>query len=155
MRTAKNLLPSRRQIFHPELLCCPHCGGELKLCNYLTWDKTVQTLSEVLSIASRPSHCVDANCAGFLQRFVSAEGQQIALPGSTYGLDVVVRIGWLRQEGRYTFAEIQGLLAGTIQISLTHLRHIYQRVYLPLLACDERQHKDKLEKLQKNKGGLS
>ena len=102
MRTAKNLLPISRHIFHPELLCCPHCGGELKLSNYLTWDKTVQTLGGVLSIASRPSHCVDANCAGFFQRFVSAEAQQIALPGSTYGLDVVVRIGWLRQEGRFT-----------------------------------------------------
>ena len=33
---------------------------------------------------------------------MSAEAQQIALPGSTYGLDVVVRIGWLRQEGRFT-----------------------------------------------------
>jgi len=27
-------------------------------------------------------------------RLPSAEGQQIALPGSTYGYDVLVRIGW-------------------------------------------------------------
>jgi hypothetical protein len=28
-------------------------------------------------------------------RLLLAEGQQVALPGSTYGYDVLVRIGWL------------------------------------------------------------
>ncbi|MGB0386135.1 MAG: transposase [Ardenticatenaceae bacterium] len=69
-------------------------------------------------------------------------------------MDVVVRIGWLRQEGRYTYAEIQQNLAGNIQISLSHLRYLYQRVYLPLLACHERLHKDKLDQIAKEQGGL-
>lgn len=70
MRVAKKLSPQSREIFHTELPSCPHCEGALKLCNYLTWDKTVQTLGGVFSIASRPSHCVDTNCAGYAQRFV-------------------------------------------------------------------------------------
>jgi hypothetical protein len=56
MRTPKELHPSERIIYKPELPACPHCEGPLMMYNYLAWDKTVQTLDRVLSIASRPGH---------------------------------------------------------------------------------------------------
>jgi hypothetical protein len=124
------------------------------LCNYLAWDKTVQTLNSVLSIASRPGYCGDAACPGHTMRLVSAEGQQIALPGSTYGYDVLVRIGWLRQERQATYAEIEAELSPRVYISESHLRYLYQQVYLPLLACHERQHWDQLEQAAERYGGL-
>jgi len=37
-------------------------------------------------------------------RLLSAEAQRLAPPGSTYGYDVLVRIGWLRQHQRATIA---------------------------------------------------
>ena len=55
MRTPKRLYAQERIIYHPELLTCPHCGDLLVMCNYLAWDKTVQTLDRVLSVASRPA----------------------------------------------------------------------------------------------------
>jgi hypothetical protein len=61
----------------------------LALCNYLAWDKIVQTLGGVLSVASRPSHCRHATCEGANLRLLSAEAQGIALAGSTYGYDVM------------------------------------------------------------------
>jgi len=91
MRTRKTLRPMERAIYHPELSACPICSGPLALYRYLAWDKAVQTLDGVLSVASRPGHCVAPACPGHTLRRLSAEGQQIALPGSTYGYDVLAR----------------------------------------------------------------
>src|SRR6516165_6584320 len=62
MRTPKRLYAAERIIYQPELLTCPHCGDLLVLWNYLAWDKTVQTLDRVLSLAARPSHCPQTTC---------------------------------------------------------------------------------------------
>ncbi len=122
--------------------------------NYLAWDKTVQTLDRVLSIASRPGHCADPTCPERDTRLLSAEGQQIALPGSTYGYDVLARIGWLRRERREIYTDIRADLASQIQISESHVRYLYQQVYLPLLACHERKHWDHLAQAAEQHGGL-
>jgi hypothetical protein len=87
-------------------------------------------------------------------RLLSAEGQQIALPGSTYGYDILVRIGWLRQERQATYTEIESELSPRVRISESHLRYLYQQVYLPLLACHERQRWNELEQAAEHYGGL-
>jgi hypothetical protein len=154
MRTPKRLYAHERIIYQPELLTCPHCGDLLVMCNYLAWDKTVQRLDGVLSVASRPGCCRHATCAGSRMRLLSAEGQRIALPGSTYGYDVLVRIGWWRQEYRATYREIHAALASQVRISESHVGYLYQQVYLPLLACHERQHHDRLAQTATQQGGL-
>ncbi len=154
MRTPKQLYAHERMIYHPELLTCPHCGDLLVTCNYLAWDKTVQMLDRVLSVASRPGRCPHATCVGSRLRLLSAAGQRIAPAGSTYGYDVVVRIGWWRQESRATYREIHADLASQVRISESHVGYLYQQVYLPLLACHERQHRDRLAQIATQQGGL-
>src|SRR5881296_884710 len=154
MRTPQQLYAHERIIYQPEFLTCPHCGDLLVMCNYLAWDKTVQMLDLVLSVASRPGRCPHATCAGSRMRLLSAEGQGIALPGSTYGYDVLVRIGWRRQEYHATYREIHAELASQVRISESHVGYLYQRVYLPLLACHERQHRDHLARIATQQGGL-
>lgn len=154
MRTRREFHPEKRIIYHTELSACPVCGEALMTYNYLTWDKTVQTLSSVLSVASRPSHCADPACAGHSMCLPSAEGQQIAPKGFGYGYDIVTRIGWLRQDRRDTYADIRSSLPSHVQISLSHVRYLYQDVYLPLLACQERQYKDQLGQAARQYGGL-
>jgi len=154
MRTPKRLYAQQRIIYQPELLTCPHCGDLLGMCNYLAWDKTVQTLDRVLSVASRPGHGPHATCAGSCMRLLSAEAQSIALPGSTYGYDVLVRIAWWRQEYHATYREIHMELASQVRISESHVRYLYQQLYLPLLACHERQHRDHLSQIAQQQGGL-
>jgi len=124
------------------------------MCPYLAWDKTVQRLDRVLSVASRPGRCPHATCAGSRLRLLSAEGQRIALPGSSYGYDVLVRIGWWRQEYRATYGEIHAALASQGRISESHVRYLYQHLYLPLLACHERQHHNHLAQIATQQGGL-
>jgi hypothetical protein len=154
MRTPKRLYAQERRIYQPELLTCPHCGDLLGLCNYLAWDKTVQTLDQILSVASRPGCCPHATCAGSRLRLLSAQGQRIAPAGSTYGYDVLVRLGWRRQAARATYSEIHTDLASQVRISESHIRYLYQHLYLPLLACHERQHHDSLAQVAKQQGGL-
>jgi mutator family transposase len=154
MRTPKPLYAHERMIYHPELLTCPHCGDLLVTCNYLAWDKTVQRLDRVLSVASRPGHCPHATCVGSRLRLLSAEGQRLAPAGSTYGYDVVVHIGWWRQECRATYREIHAALTSRVRISESHVGYLYQQVYLPLLACHERQHCDRLAQIAQQQGGL-
>jgi hypothetical protein len=154
MRTPKRLYAQQRTIYQPELLTCPHCGERLELCNYLAWDKIVQTLGGVFSVASRPGHCRHDTCEGAALRLLSAEAQGIALPGSTYGYDVMVRIGWWRQHYHTTYREIHTDLSTHIHISETHVRHLYQHVYLPLMACHERQHRERLAQVAQKQGGL-
>src|SRR6266850_529894 len=154
MRTPKRLYAHERIIYQPELLTCPHCGDLLVLCNFLAWDKAVQRLDGGPSVASRPGCCRHATCAGSRMRLLSAEGQRIALPGSTYGYDVLVRIGWRRQESRATYSEIHTDLASQVRISESHVRYLYQHLYLPLLACHERQHRERLAQIAQQQGGL-
>jgi hypothetical protein len=154
MKTPKRLYPSTRIIYHPELSTCLVCGGPLMLANYVLGDKTVQTLTAVVSVASRPASCADPQCAGASMRLRSVAGQQVALPHTTYGYDVVVRIGWQRQLRCATYAEIHADLTPQIQIAESQVRHLYQQVYLPLLACHERQQTERLTQAAEQQGGL-
>ena len=106
MRTPKRLDAQQRLIDPPELLTCPHCGDLLVMCNSLAWKKTVQTLDRVLSVASRPGRCPHETCAGSRLRLLSAEAQSLALPHSTSGDDVLVRLGWWRSHHHATSREM-------------------------------------------------
>ena len=77
MSTPKRLYAEERSIYQPALLTWPHCGDLLVMCNSLAWDKTVQTLDRVLSVASRPGCCRHVTCAGSRMRLLSAEGQRL------------------------------------------------------------------------------
>jgi hypothetical protein len=154
MRTPKRLYAEERIIYHPEWLTCLHCGDLLVPWNYLAWDKTVQTLDALLSIATRPGRCPHATCPGSRMRLLSAAAQRMAPPGSTYGYDVLVRIGWLRQHQRATYREIHTELSCRFPISASHVRYLYQHIYLPLLACHERQQRGRLAQVAQEQGGL-
>ncbi len=80
----------------------------------------------------------------------------------TYGYDVITQIGWERQKGREHFEVIQAQLAPRVDIRLrraqssreSHVRYLYHRRYLPLLACQERTHLDELKQVGASTGLL-
>jgi hypothetical protein len=114
----------------------------------------VQTLDRLLSIATRPGRCPRATCPGSRLRLLSAAAQSLAPLGSTYGYDVLVHIGWLRQHQRATYREIHLALSARLSISEAHVRYLYQHLYLPLLACHERQQRRRLAQVAQEQGGL-
>jgi hypothetical protein len=154
MRTPKRLYPEARIIYHPELLPCPPCGDLLVMWNYLAWEKTVQTLDRVLSLAARPGPCPQATCPGSRRRLLSAQAQQMAPAGSTYGYDVLVRIGWRRQHQRATYGEIHPELSAQLAISASQVRSLSPSFSFPLLACHARQQRDRLAQVAQAQGGV-
>jgi hypothetical protein len=154
MRTPKRLYPEERIIYHPELLTCPHGGDLLLMWNSLAWDKTVQTLDRVLSLAARPGHCPQATCPGSRMRLLSAQAQPRAPVGSTSGYEVRGRLGWRRQHQRAPYGEMHTALSSQLAISASHVRYLSQSVYVPRLACHERQPRDRLAQVAQAQGGV-
>jgi len=154
MRTPKRLYAQPRLMYQPALLTCPHCGDLLVLCNSLAWQKTVQTLDRVLAVASRPGRCPNEPCAGARLRLRSAEAQRLALPHSTSGDAVLVRMGWWRAQPHATSREMHTALASQGRISEAHVRSLSQQRSLPLLACHERQHRAHLAQIAQQQGGV-
>jgi hypothetical protein len=89
----------------------------------------VQTLDRRLSMATRPSHCPHATCPGARLRVHSAAALRLAPPGSTYGYDVRVHMGWLRQHQRATYSEIPTAISARLSISEAHVRSLSQHYY--------------------------
>ena len=152
MRTPKRLYAEERIIDHSDLLTCLHCGDLLVAWHYLAWAKIVQTRDGLLAVATRPSRCPHATWPGSRMRLLSAAAQRLAPPGSTYGDDVLVRLGWLRQHQHATSSEIHPDLSSRLPISASHVRYLYQHVYGPLLACHERQPRGRLAQVAQEQG---
>ncbi len=45
-------------------------------------------------------------------------------------------------------------MTSQVRISESHIRYLYQHVYLPLLTCHERQHRDHLAQIAEAQGGF-
>jgi len=135
--------------YHPEFDHCLICGETLRSHRYLNWRKPLQMLGQNIFVTSRGRYCPHHPTMTYL----SAEAAQLSLPHSTYGLDVLVRIGYQRDYQRMTYAQIHQSLPDHIRISERHVANLY-REYLALLACAERLDVDKLKAAAAKYGGL-
>jgi MULE transposase-like protein len=152
MRTPKTLYRTSPTLFMCELSHCPQCEGPLSPVGYVTGQKTIQTMQEGLTIAYRPKTCYEKGCRAAGHPLPSAAWQHLAPKYSTYGYDVIAHIGWERQVGRTTFDLIQARLRPAVQVSESMVRYLYHQKYLPLLACQEREHLAELQTLARTRG---
>lgn len=139
MRTPKTLYHTPPTIYPCELTVCPQCHEPLVGLSYVNGRKTIQTMTEMLTIAYRPKHCVNPDCTE-RTAWPAATWQHLAPKGGTYGYDVIAQLGWERQHGRTRFSDVRARLTPAVQISESQVRYLYHFQYLPLLACHERQH---------------
>ena len=125
------------------------CDRSLQSRRYLDWRKSLQLLTENVYVTSRGRYCPEHPGLTYL----SAKAAQLSLPSGTYGLDVLVRIGYQRDYLGLSFPQIQANLPAHIRVSERHLRNLY-REYKALLACAERLDVEKLKKAATTYGGL-
>jgi len=118
MRKTKSFESVKRQYFYPELKRCPHCHKRLCLLQGLYLKKTIQTLDGVLWLGGYASQCVNPECQYLQTHYLSSQLAALSLPGVTYGLDVIVRVGWRRQHDHRTMSEI-GQELRTLGIQIT------------------------------------
>ena len=148
-RSIKRSECSEVRHYHSEFEECVICGWKLKSQRHLRWQKGVATLMGKVYVSSRGRYCP----AHPEIVYVSAAAGRVVLPGTSYGLDVLVRIGCLRDGERRTMGEIVAELPAHIKVSERHLRNLYKE-YLALLSCAERLDVEKLKEAASHYGGL-
>src|SRR3989440_4554485 len=94
-----------RRWYRPVEHECPDCHRKLREVKTLS-KRTVITLREVIKVTHAGYRCPDAQCPGHERTHRSAEADALALPGFTYGLDIVLLVGRLRLREHQTVDEV-------------------------------------------------
>jgi hypothetical protein len=153
-KTAKHLDVRARYIHHPEFRVCPHCDGPLRARPYYRWRKTIQCLNGAVHVASQARECGNPHCEHRGQPYTSVAAQMVTVPECTYGLDVIVHIGWWRDREHLSRVQIRSRLRQHgVQISERQVDYLYAR-YQALLGCAERLESERLQDVVKERGGL-
>ena len=154
MNTPKHfhLQQTEKHTFKCELEHCPVCGHPILISNNLSGRKFVQTLTSTLRVSYRHGQCTNLKCPEYTRKWCSSQWQQLAPKHSSYGFDVIARIGWLRQNENREFEHIHQELSQFVTISESQVRHLYYYRYLPLVACLQREQWDELEQISKEFG---
>ncbi|MFV9507611.1 MAG: transposase [Oscillochloridaceae bacterium umkhey_bin13] len=105
MRTAKVYPMVTKQIYHAEMTTCPTCGSPLRRAITIS-QRTVVTLDGVRRIVHCGYRCRQADCPTATRPYRSTVADGVALPGFTFGLDVVLLVGHLRLGAHQTVDEI-------------------------------------------------
>ena len=154
MRKTKSFEAVRRQYFYPEQKRCRYCHQHLSLLRGLYLKKTIQTLEGILWVGGYVSHCVNPKCKYHQTHYLSSQLAGLSLPGVTYGLDVIVRVGWRRQHDHRTMSEVgQELRLLGIQITDREVERLWD--YYRMLLRDLNQSDFvKLREAEQTYGGL-
>ena len=91
--------------FHPEVKCCLECGTLLKRHQTIS-RRTVITFDQIIHIVHYGYRCPKEDCEGKSVLYRSMKADALALPGFTFGLDVVLEVGHLRFSEHKTVDEM-------------------------------------------------
>lgn len=104
----------RKRFFRPEVTVCPTCQSRLQ--RYATLSqRTVITLQGPIRLIHRGDRCPNAQCATHLRSYRSAAADALALPGFTFGIDIVILVGQLRLGQHQTLDEVHQELSRRLQ----------------------------------------
>ena len=116
MRTARDNSNLPKRYYRPEQKRCPHCQWKLKRW-YTLWNKYLSTLEGRCHVFSQGYRCSNPNCPEPQVVYRSAEAETLSVPKCSYGVDVIVEIGYQRFWFQRTIAEIHTALDERISIS--------------------------------------
>ena len=103
--------------------------------------RTVITLEGVIRLIHVGYCCPDAQCPGHQRTHRSAAADALALPGFTYGLDIVLLVGHLRLRKHQTVDEVheellERLAALGVRISRREVLYLFE-AYCTRLAGEQ------------------
>ena len=116
MRTAKDNSSLPRRYFRPKRRRCPYCQWKLKRW-YTLWSKYLTTLEGRFHVFSQGYHCPNPECPKPQTVYRSAEAETLSVPECSYGVDVIVEVGYQRFWLRRTIQEIHRSLKERVSIS--------------------------------------
>ena len=137
---------------------CPQCGRKLQQAMTLT-RRTVITLHEVIRLIHAGFRCPDPHCPGHQRTYRSPEADALALPGFTFGLDIVLLVGQLHLSQHQTVDEIhqhvqERLAPLGVTISRREILYLFDAYCTLLRASSEVQDDQEWLAQVKKKGGI-
>jgi hypothetical protein len=127
-----------RRFYRTELTVCPTCQTRLR--RYATLSKrTVITLEGPLRLIHRGFRCPNPACETRMRSYRSAAADALALPGFTFGLDIIILVGHLRLAQHHTLDEVhhplsQRLAPFGVTISRREVLYLFDAYALLLRA---------------------
>jgi hypothetical protein len=116
MRTAKDTRNLPKQYYRPDLKRCPHCQGKLKRW-FTLWRKYLFTLTGRFHIFSQGYRCSNPGCPKPETIYRSGEAETLSVPRCSYGVDVIVEVGYQRFWLQRTIPEIHSSLKERVPLS--------------------------------------
>jgi len=157
MKRAKRYPTTIRRWYRPAEHECAVCHRRLRQAMTLS-RRTVVTLQAVIKLIHAGYRCPDPNCPGRSRIYRSAEADALALPGFTYGLDIVVLVGQLHLGKHQTLDEVhhevqERMRALEVSISRREILYLFDAYCALLRACSEaKDDKDWLGQVKENGG---
>ena len=109
MQTKKSYSQAIKRIFRSEITHCLTCQTRLRRCLTIS-QRTVVTLQQMIRVIHCGYCCPNRNCPDHQRLYRSTEADGLALPGFTFGLDIILLVGHLRLGEYRTVDEIHRLL---------------------------------------------
>lgn len=106
-------------ILRPEVTHCLICQSKLKRCVTIA-DRMIITFEQVIRLVHCGYRCPKEDCEGKSVLYRSMQADALALAGFTFGLDIVLEVGYLRLSEHKTVDEIhQHLLKRLVPLEQT------------------------------------
>jgi hypothetical protein len=105
MKRARSYTNVLRHWYRPVEHECPDCHRKLRQAMTLS-KRTVITLGGVIRLIHAGYRCPDGQCRGCQRTYRSPAADALALPGFTYGLDIVLLVGRLHLGKHQTVDEV-------------------------------------------------
>ena len=146
-----------RRWYRPAEHECPECHRTLRQAMTLT-RRTVITLQEVIRLIHAGYRCPDPQCPGHQRTYRSPAADALALPGFTYGLDIVLLVGRLHLGKHQTVDEIheellERLAPLGVTISRREILYLFEAYCTLLRASSEvKEDQEWLSQVKKNGG---
>lgn len=152
MRTAKDNSNLPKRYYQPEQKRCPHCQRKLKRWSTL-WSKYLTTLAGRIHVFSQGYRCPNPECPEPEAVYRSAEAETLSVPHCSYGLEVIVEVGYQRFWLQRTVQEIHTGLKDQVPISERQILNLLAN-FLALLRAAHPAKMTQLHRHWQKLGGL-
>ena len=157
MKRSRTYPQVSRRWYRPSEHTCLVCQRTLRQAMTLT-RRTVITLEGVVRLIHAGYRCPDPQCEGQRRTYRSVQADALALPGMTYGLDVVLLVGRLRLREHRTVDELHRELLRRLEplgvkIARREMLYLFE-AYCTLLraASEAKEDVEWLAQVEKNGG---
>lgn len=155
MRKTKQYQQVKKKRYLPEVTHCTVCQTRLR--KYATLShRTIITLSGAVEITHVGYRCPNPDCSDRSTVYRSALADAQALPGFTFGLDIVALVGYLKLSHHQTVDEVhlginERLKDYQISLSRRNVMYLFE-AYCALLKAASQNESDPSGQVRKNKG---